>query len=136
MTTEIFTNRKLPEIKVPLFGGTVILCRTQIELQDLLQYNGYNRASDHVGGSCITIHCEVSKARYYIVSVFNDSIGTLSHELSHATFHILSDVGVTVKGDDSNETFCYMMGHLMFHALTKLKAETHFPETKALQSGK
>ena len=48
-------------------------------------------------------------------------IPTLSHEMNHATFFILKDVGVDYDEDTHNEAFTYLQDYLVEQALRKLK---------------
>jgi hypothetical protein len=43
-------------------------------------------------------------------------IGTLAHECVHAAFRVLGDAGV-VPGDQSEEVYAYLIGHLLEQAL-------------------
>lgn len=54
-----------------------------------------------------------TRRRSYVVGIFDNSLGTLSHELAHAVFYIMGDAGVDLKSGGTNETFCYMLGNLM-----------------------
>ncbi|WP_244638703.1 hypothetical protein [Pantoea agglomerans] len=57
------------------------------------------------------------------MGVFNDSLTTLVHECAHAAFYCCSDVGVTVKTDEANETYCYLLDRMFSHFLPHIKQD-------------
>ena len=63
-------------------------------------------------------------------------MGTLVHEIAHATFHCLSDVGVlatTSPEHPANETYAYMIGR-MFDTFFPILAESNEAEIAAQQA--
>lgn len=53
----------------------------------------------------------------YLVGVFDQQIATLVHECAHVCFYVCSDVGVTTRPEDANETYCYMLDRMVNHFL-------------------
>lgn len=129
MTSKNNKPKKPISFEIPLFGGEVWLCKSHDEWANAMKFCKETDDSTQSAGRCLTLRYK-SGVRLYIVGVFDGSIGTLSHELSHAVFNLLRHVNVSVKADDSNETFCYLMGYLMYNALSHFKADTHLPEKK------
>lgn len=56
---------------------------------------------------------------YSIVWVPTESLPSLVHELTHAAMFILDSVGVPIT-KDNEETFAYLMGHLMHQVVDKV----------------
>ncbi|WP_193098002.1 hypothetical protein [Burkholderia sp. Z1] len=121
------SKRKAPQIyTVPLFGGEVVVCKSRAEWAYAMRHYGQDDDSERFGGGrAMSLVDTATRQRSYIVGVFDGSIGTLSHELAHACFYILDSAGVKVEDGGTNETFCYMLGHLMFTALPDFGAPTH-----------
>jgi hypothetical protein len=59
----------------------------------------------------------------YLIGVFDNSIITLAHECAHATFYCGSEVGVTVKTDGANETYCYLLDRMFSYFLPHIKQD-------------
>ncbi|MFM0044109.1 hypothetical protein [Paraburkholderia sediminicola] len=53
------------------------------------------------------------EGRIYAIGIFDGAVDTFVHELAHAVFHILGDVGVPVEDGQANECFAYLQGFLM-----------------------
>lgn len=53
----------------------------------------------------------------YLIGVFDQQIATLVHECAHVCFYVCSDVGVTTRPEDANETYCYMLDRMVNHFL-------------------
>nr|DAQ46550.1 MAG TPA: PolyVal Metallopeptidase superfamily domain [Caudoviricetes sp.] len=108
---------KLPQFKVPLFEHTtVFFCCNRDEFDCFCGNAGIpvDPSFDLCGGLTMTCTDETG-ANFYVVSVFDNKWSTLTHELAHATFHVLGDVGVQAYTDDShpsNETYAYMIGRM------------------------
>lgn len=114
---------KLPRFFVPLFhSANVYLCRSKEE---------WTQACDHLkvpsggiemlGGVCQQYSNAETNENLYLIGVFNNDIGTLVHECAHATFYCCSDVGVTVKTDQANETYCYLLDRMVSHFLPHIQ---------------
>lgn len=96
-------------MEVPLFKcGTVVLVK---------DFDTYNRIINVFNfpeikcclGTMETL-CSNSK-RYYILGIFNDSLTTFVHELTHLAFHIHRDTSMKINSGEGNETFAYLVDH-------------------------
>ena len=116
---------KLPRFFVPLFHcANVYLCRSK---------DGWIQAESSIGlppadligsaGRCREFVNDVSGERLYLIGVFDNSLATLVHECAHATFYCCNDVGVTVKTDQPNETYCYLLDRMFNHFQHHIKQE-------------
>lgn len=56
---------------------------------------------------------EENKAREIYVGVFDRSLGTLAHEMTHAASVLLETVGVPFHTMETNETIAYLVGYLV-----------------------
>lgn len=105
---------------VPIFGGTVVLCNTPKQFTDCEMYLTHQNRSDlPLGGVCASMRGSKGD-RMYLVGVFDKTIATLAHELAHACFFILGDVGVRVEPGERNETFCYLLSYLLAEQIPHL----------------
>jgi hypothetical protein len=102
-------------LSVPIFGGTVYLATSRKQLDKLTDRFDCERVGQYQGGCAIRIKHTKTGERIYLAAVFDGTIATLAHELAHVTFFILSHVGVEIEEDGCNETFCYLLTHLMHH---------------------
>jgi hypothetical protein len=102
-----------PTLKVPLFGGTIVLTRTIDEWDAACRKFGAEPFTPRNVSGLTTNYRDRHGERHYICGVFDSSIGTLAHEVAHAVFFIFGDVGATVEAGQANEAFTYMLGHLM-----------------------
>lgn len=111
---------------VPLFGGEVVLCRSRAEWAHAMRHYGQDDDSaNFAGGRAMSLVDEKTRSHSYVIGIFDGSVGTLSHELAHAVFYILDSAGVKIENGGTNETFCYMLGHLMRAMLPQFGAPTH-----------
>lgn len=109
---------------VPLFGGEVVLCRSRDEWAYAMRhYKVEDDVSGHAG-RCIQLCDKDTNERSYLIGVFNGSVSTLVHELAHAVFFILGVHGVETEQGRTNETFCYLLGHLTRAALPVFDTST------------
>ncbi|MDU5780751.1 MAG: hypothetical protein E6Z83_08065 [Pantoea sp.] len=116
---------KLPRFFVPLFHcANIYLCRSKDEWIQAESSIGLPPA-DLIGsaGRCREFVNDVSGERLYLIGVFDDSLATLVHECAHATFYCCNDVGVTVKTDQPNETYCYLLDRMFNHFQHHIKQE-------------
>lgn len=61
-------------------------------------------------GELIYVDTEyMSKHKFSLSAI----IGIISHEALHATFHILEDVGIEIKAEDSNEAATYLLEYIV-----------------------
>lgn len=119
-------KRKAPHsFPIPLFGGQLVVCRSRAEWRYAMLHFGADDGSDSMAGLATSFRRQQDGCRSYVVGVFDGSVGTLSHELGHAIFYLLGDVGVEVTAGRTNETFCYLLGNLMFSILPYFGAATH-----------
>ncbi|ENQ0912842.1 TPA: hypothetical protein ACWX3R_004639 [Escherichia coli] len=108
---------KLPQFKVPLFEHTTIFfCPNRDTFYEFLERAAIpvDPSFELAGGLTLTCTGE-NGGNFYVIAVFDNDFGTLVHECAHATFHVLSDVGVLATTDDShpaNETYAYMIGRI------------------------
>jgi len=129
---------KLPQFKVPLFEHTtVFFCPTRDMFYEFCEKAGIpiDPGFELCGGLTLTCTGE-SGGNFYVVAVFDHELSTLCHEVAHATFHCLSDVGVLATTDDShpaNETYAYLIGR-MFDAFFPILAESNEAEVAAMQA--
>lgn len=112
---------------VPLFGGDIVVCRDRTEWRSACEFFGLDDDSEGFAGrSCQMRHTGTGK-RIYLIGVFDRSVGTLAHELAHALFFLCGHVGVDIAAGDTNETYCYLLGHLMHEILPFFGGRTHAP---------
>lgn len=126
---------KLPHFKIPLFEHTtVFFCPTREMFYEFCERAHIPIEPDFELASGLTLTCTGENGgNFYVVAVFDHELGTLTHEVAHATFHCLSDVGVMAATDPShpaNETYAYMIGR-MFDAFFPFLAEANEAEVAA-----
>lgn len=56
---------------------------------------------------------------YYLILIFNPSLGDVVHEVQHATFEVLRGHGVKLSLD-SEEAFTYLMDYLFAEVLKRI----------------
>lgn len=116
---------KLPRFFVPLFHcANVYLCVSKDE---------WIQAEAHISvppadlsssvGRCRQFVSDKTGENLYLIGVFDNSLATLVHECAHATFYCCNDVGVTVKTDQANETYCYLLDRMFSHFLPYIKQD-------------
>lgn len=96
-------------MEVPLFKcGTVLLVR------DIYTYNQITNIFNfpEIGPCLGTMEtlCTENK-RYYVLGVFNDSLTTFVHELTHLAFHIYRDTSMKINSGTNNEPFAYLVDY-------------------------
>lgn len=129
---------KLPQFKVPLFEHTtVFFCPTRDMFYEFCEKAGIPIEPDFELAGGLTLTCTGEKGgNFYVIAVFNNELGTLTHEVAHATFHVLSDVGVMAATDPShpaNETYAYMIGR-MFDAFYPVLLESIDAQAAAIRA--
>lgn len=118
--------RNLPVFTIPLFqSANVYLAVTREQ---------YQHADKFLGGSGDERPFNLGLARNYentdtgercyLIGVFDKQIATLVHECAHVCFYVCSDVGVTTKPEDANETYCYMLDRMFSHFLPFINEPT------------
>lgn len=129
---------KLPHFKVPLFEHTtVFFCPTREIFYEFCEraHIPIEPYFELAGGLTLTCTDE-NGGNFYVVAVFDNEVGTLTHEVAHATFHCLSDVGVMAATDPShpaNETYAYMIGR-MFDAFYPVLLESIDEQAAAIRA--
>ncbi|EPK9723503.1 hypothetical protein MMI32_004213 [Klebsiella pneumoniae] len=116
---------KLPRFYVPLFHcANVYLCRSREEWGQAEASIGLPPA-DLKGsvGRCREFINDETGEHLYLIGVFDNELATLVHECAHATFYCCSDVGVTVKTDQPNETYCYLLDRMFSAFLPHIKQD-------------
>jgi hypothetical protein len=121
------TKTKWPKVigtAVPIYGGTIVLCKSKSEYEQAESYLKVHDESRELpnGGVCQTLINERGN-RMYLVGVFDKSSATLAHELAHACFFICRDVGIPTPAGDANEAFCYLLGYLMIELMPHLRGK-------------
>ncbi|MDF7631447.1 hypothetical protein PUG46_19535 [Erwiniaceae bacterium L1_55_4] len=116
---------KLPRYLVPLFEcANIYLCKSKEEWMQAEACIGVPAANLSTSvGRCRQFVNDKTGENLYLIGVFDDSLATLVHECAHATFYCCSDVGVTVKTDEPNETYCYLLDRMFSHFLPHIKQE-------------
>ncbi|EOU3740739.1 hypothetical protein KFU47_003312 [Escherichia coli] len=128
---------KLPHFKAPLFEHTtVFFCPTREIFYDFCERANILIEPDFELAGGLTLTCTGENGgNFYVVAVFDHEMGTLVHEVAHATFHCLSDVGVlatTSPEHPANETYAYMIGR-MFDTFFPILAESNEAQVAAQQ---
>lgn len=114
-------------MEIPIYGGKIVLCNTQEEFEACHAWSGIPRGQRLPGGgtcSQLIISNEDGSRRgrpIYLVGVFDGSTSTLAHEIAHACFFILEDVGIEITQGGSNEAFCYLLQDLLINFTPDLK---------------
>ncbi|HBH5395672.1 TPA: hypothetical protein KTV76_001849 [Escherichia coli] len=129
---------KLPQFKIPLFEHTtVFFCPTREMFYEFCEKAGIPIEPDFELAGGLTLTCTGEKGgNFYVIAVFDNELGTLTHEVAHATFHCLSDVGVMATTDPShpaNETYAYMIGR-MFDAFYPVLLESIDAQAAAIRA--
>lgn len=129
---------KLPQFKIPLFEHTtVFFCPTREMFYEFCEKAGIPIEPDFELAGGLTLTCTGENGgNFYVIAVFNNELGTLVHECTHTTFHVLSDVGVVATTDPThpaNETYAYMVGRI-FDAFFPILAESNEAQVAAMQA--
>lgn len=116
---------KLPRFFVPLFHcANIYLCVTKGEWQQALSSLSQPEQNLSLSNGRTMHFCnDATGENLYLVGVFDGSIATLVHECAHATFYCCSDVGVGIKTDQPNETYCYLLDRMFSSFLPYIKQE-------------
>jgi hypothetical protein len=102
----------IPAFPVPIFGGKLVLCTSPQEWDALAAAFGDATGTDGCKGLAMRYYSD-EHGRVYAAGVFDKAVDTLVHELAHATFFLLGDVGIPVASGEDNESFTYILGWLM-----------------------
>lgn len=116
---------KLPRFFVPLFhSANIYLARSREEWEQACTHLRVDPSGiEMLAGSCTQYQNNETGENLYLIGVFNNSLATLVHECAHAAFYCCSDVGVTVKTDEANETYCYLLDRMFSHFLPHIKQD-------------
>jgi hypothetical protein len=106
----------IPIFPIPIFGGKLALCRTMDEWESLAAAYGDESEMEPCKGLAMKYYSE-AEGRLYAIGVFDGTTDTFIHELAHATFFVLGDVGVPVENGGDNEAFAYTIGWLVKEAM-------------------
>jgi hypothetical protein len=107
---------EIPVFPIPVFGGKLMLCCSREEWSALAE--AYAGDPDTEGCHGLTIRYRTKEdGRVYAIGVFDGNIDTFIHELAHAVFFLLGDVGVTLEDGGANEAYTYTAGFLVREAL-------------------
>jgi hypothetical protein len=107
---------EIPVFPIPLYAGKVLLCMTPDEWASVAELYGSDPDTENCKGLSIR-YFTPEEGRIYAIGVFDGAIDTLVHELAHATFHLLGDVGVTLEDGGANEAFTYAQAWLVREVL-------------------
>jgi hypothetical protein len=102
----------IPVFPIPIYNGKVMLTTTRDEWASVAATYDSDPDSDECKGLSIR-HYTPNEGRIYVIGVFDGAIDTFVHELAHATFHILGDVGVELVDNGANESYTYLIAYLM-----------------------
>lgn len=111
----------IPAFPVPIFGGKVVLCTSSQEWDALAAAFSDATGTDGCKGLAMRYYSE-EHGRVYAAGVFDKAVDTLVHELAHATFFLLGDVGIPVASGEDNESFTYVLGWLTRETLPVFQA--------------
>ncbi|WP_288654648.1 MULTISPECIES: hypothetical protein [Pantoea] len=116
---------KLPRFFVPLFHcANIYLCVTKDEWQQAISnLNQPEQNLSFSNGRTMHFCNESTGENLYLIGVFDQSISTLVHECAHATFYCCSDVGVSIRTDQPNETYCYLLDRMFSAFLPHIQQE-------------
>ena len=110
---------KLPAFTIPLFQSAhVYLATTREQFQHADKFLGGSGDEKPFNlGFASNYENTDTGERCYLIGVFDQQIATLVHECAHVCFYVCSDVGVTTRPEDANETYCYMLDRTGNHFL-------------------
>lgn len=102
----------IPYFPIPLYGGKLILCCTRDEWSSIAAVYDGDPDTENCKGLSIQ-YVTPEEGRIYVIGIFDGAVDTFVHELDHAAFHLLGDVGVPVEDGAANEAHAYLLGHFM-----------------------
>lgn len=103
---------EIPVFPIPIYNGRVLLCVTPDEWASVAAVYDGEPDTEECKGLSIR-HYTPEEGRVYVVGVFDRSVDTFVHELAHATFFLLGDVGLELEDGGANECFTYIIGFMM-----------------------
>lgn len=108
-------------IRVPVFGMEMWFCGDAKTFSACRSFLTHEPDASTSSGRCTVLSEKKTGATVYLVGVFDGCPSTLAHELAHACFFIMKEVGVEAREGEKNETFCYLLGDLFKTIAPKLK---------------
>jgi hypothetical protein len=102
----------IPYFPIPVFGGKLLFCRTREEWAAIAHMYDGDPDTDGCKGLSIQYRTP-EEGRIYCIGVFDGAVDTLVHELDHAVFHVLGDVGIPLEDGAANEAHTYLLGWLV-----------------------
>lgn len=113
----------IPAFPIPIFSGKLVLCNSPEEWDSVAAAFDDVTGTNGCKGLAMRYYSE-EHGRVYAIGVFDKAVDTLVHELAHATFFLLGDVGVPVASGEDNEAFTYLQGFLMREVFPVFLAKT------------
>ena len=107
---------EIPLFPIPIYAGKLMVCLTRDEWASLAEAYDSDPDTEGCKGLCIRYRSDAD-GRVYAIGVFDGTIDTFMHELAHAAFFILGDVGVPVEDGGNNEAYTYLLGFMVREAL-------------------
>lgn len=116
---------KLARFFVPLFhSANIYLCTTKEEWQQALaSLDQPSQNLSYSKGRTMHFCDDATGENMYLIGVFDGNISTLVHECAHATFYCCSDIGITTRPGEANETYCYLLDRMFIYFLPHIKQE-------------
>jgi len=114
---------EIPVFPIPIYAGKLMVCLTRDEWSSLAQAYDGDPDTEGCKGLCIRYKSD-EDGRVYAIGVFDGTIDTFMHELAHAAFFILGDVGVTLEDGAANESYTYLLGFMVREALPVFLTQT------------
>jgi hypothetical protein len=102
----------IPYFPIPVFGGKLLLCLTREEWAAVAIMYDSDPDTDGCKGLSIQYRTP-EEGRIYCIGIFDGAVDTFVHELDHAVFHVLGDVGIPLEDGGANEAHTYLLGWLM-----------------------
>ncbi len=113
----------IPSFQIPIYSGKLLLCCTRDEWASVAALFEEDEDSDACKGLAIRYRSE-EEGRTYAIGIFDGAVDTFMHELAHAVFFILGDVGVPLEDGGNNECFTYLLGDMVREVFPVFQART------------
>lgn len=101
---------------IPLYGGSLHLFKTRKKFEAAYEFLGKEHDASGCCGCTAYLVNEKGRA-LYLIGVFDNDLGTLVHEVGHATMMIMERAGINAY-DSVGEPVCYLLGD-MYEKLAK-----------------
>lgn len=102
----------IPEFPIPIYNGKVLLCVTPDEWASVAAVYDGDPDTEACKGLSIQYRTP-EEGRIYVVGVFDGTVDTFIHELAHATFFLMGDVGLELEDGGANECFTYLQAWMV-----------------------